>query len=101
MPEALSDDRGPSDGESSWDRSRPLVFLGADFAFLTLDRPGVLCSSSASRVSRSAFLRACSAFLAASASLKRGREAGPTRRPWSCVHEGSARAAGASLSDAY
>lgn len=69
MPVALSADRPPPLSLSSCDRSRPLVFLTAVFAFLGADRPGVLFSSSASSASRSAFFRASSAFFAASASL--------------------------------
>lgn len=55
------------EGESSWERSRPRVFLTATFAFLGAARASF--SSSARRASFSAFFRACSAFLAASASL--------------------------------
>ena len=77
MPEALSVVSFVSTGASSCARSRPLegaaVFLVADLLFLGALRAGVLFSSSARRASRSAFLRASSAFLAASASLSSGQ----------------------------
>lgn len=69
MPDALSAPSGPLSSTSSCERSRPLVFFWADFAFLGADRPGVFFSSSASSASRSAFFFASSSFLAASASL--------------------------------
>jgi hypothetical protein len=60
----------PSVGESSWERpSVPLDFLGAVLAFAFLGTARCDFSSSARRRSRSAFLRAASAFLSASASL--------------------------------
>ena len=72
MPEALSAAFGAS--SSSCDRSRPrlgpaAVFLTAVLDFLGAAREGSEASSWAARASRSAFLRAASAFLAASASL--------------------------------
>lgn len=76
MPDALSAAFGASvSSPSSCERSRPraggaaAVFLTALLAFLGAVRDGVDASSSASRASFSAFLRACSAFFAASASL--------------------------------
>ena len=58
---------------SSCDRSSPLVFLTAVLEFLGADLEGRFFSSSASRASFSAFLRAASAFFAASASLEESR----------------------------
>lgn len=58
---------------SSWDRSRPrdgaAVFLPADLAPAPLGFDGWEASSSRSWASRSAFLRAASAFLASASSL--------------------------------
>lgn len=70
MPVALSAARLPLP-PSSWPKaaSIPLVFLTAVLAFLGAERPGVLFSSSASAASRSAFLRAASAFFASVFSL--------------------------------
>ena len=63
----------PGSSSSSWERSRPLVFLTAVLAFLGAARAlAVSFSSAASRASFSAFLRAASAFLASSASLMVG-----------------------------
>ena len=56
------------DGSSSWERSRPRVFLTAVFAFFGAARASF--SSSASKASFSAFLRAASAFLASASSLQ-------------------------------
>jgi hypothetical protein len=70
MPDALSAGSPLPVSPSSCDRSSPLLFLTAVLAFLGADRPGVFFSSSASKASRSAFFRACSAFFAASASLE-------------------------------
>lgn len=71
MPDALSAALGAS--SSSCERSRPrlgpAVFLTAVLDFLGSAREGSEASSWAARASRSAFLRAASAFLAASASL--------------------------------
>jgi hypothetical protein len=54
---------------SSWERSRPRVFLTAVLAFAPLGVARAFFSSSARRASFSAFLRAASSFFAASASL--------------------------------
>ena len=54
--------------ESSWERSRPLVFLGALLEFLGVARASF--SSAARRASFSAFLRAASCFLASASSLQ-------------------------------
>ncbi len=54
---------------SSWERSRPLVFLVAVLAFAPLGVGRADFSSSARRASFSAFLRAASAFLASASSL--------------------------------
>lgn len=71
MPDAFSAAFGGS--SSSCERSRPrlgpAVFLTAVLDFLGAARAGSEASSWAARASRSAFLRAASAFLAASASL--------------------------------
>lgn len=67
MPVAFSSERGVSRSPNA--SSIPLVFFAAVFAFLGADRPGVLLSSSARRASRSAFLRAASAFFASACSL--------------------------------
>jgi len=53
--------------ESSWERSRPLDFLTAVFAFLGVGRASF--SSSTRRASFSAFFRAISCFLASASSL--------------------------------
>ncbi len=61
---------GSSDGESSAERSRvPFDFLGAVLALAFLGLEAWDFSSSARSASRSAFLRAASAFFSASASL--------------------------------
>lgn len=70
MPEALSAVAPPVASSSSCDRSSPRVFFAAALVFFGWVRPGVLASSSASSASLSAFLRAASAFFAASASLE-------------------------------
>lgn len=67
MPVALSSLRGPSISPSAW--SMPFVFLIAVLAFLGAARLGRLFSSSASRASRSAFLRAASAFFSSAVAL--------------------------------
>lgn len=59
----------------------PLVFFWADLAFLGADLPGVFFSSSASSASLSAFLRAASAFLAASSSLDHTKKRGTVSIP--------------------
>ena len=56
--------------ESSWERSRPRVFLVAVLAFAPLGVARVSFSSAARRASFSAFLRAASAFLASASSLR-------------------------------
>lgn len=56
--------------ESSWERSRPRVFLVAVLAFAPLGVARASFSSAARRASFSAFLRAASAFLASASSLK-------------------------------
>ena len=57
---------GP-ESESSWERSRPLVFFTAVLEFLGVARASF--SSAARRASFSAFLRAASCFLASASSL--------------------------------
>ena len=77
MPVALSaglDFDVDVEGSSSWERSRPRVFLTAVFVFLGAAR--AFFSSSARRASFSAFLRAASAFLASASSLWGGLEKG-------------------------
>lgn len=72
IPDALSVGAILSEGSegSSCERSRvPFVFLVAVLAFAALGVERCDFSSSARRASRSAFLRAASAFLSASASL--------------------------------
>ena len=73
MPEAFRArlDLGLEEGSesSSCARSRPRVFLVAVLAFAPLGFARASFSSSASRASFSAFLRAASAFLASASSL--------------------------------
>lgn len=70
IPDALSARKGPAGvSSSSCDRSSPRVFLAAVLAFFGWALLGRLASSSRSRASFSAFLRAASARFASSASL--------------------------------
>lgn len=56
-------------GSSSWARSSPRVFLGADFAEAPFGMGRASFSSAASRASFSAFLRAASCFFCSASSL--------------------------------
>ena len=60
---------GPEESLSSWERSRPRVFLVAVFAPAFLGLEGASRSSAARRASFSAFLAAAAAFLASASSL--------------------------------
>ena len=72
MPVALRAGFMEVDGaSSSWERSSPLVFLVAVLALAPLGVARAFFSSSASRASFSAFLRAASAFFASASSLQR------------------------------
>lgn len=71
MPEAFS---AGAASPSSCERSRPRVFFAGTLDFFASARPPIVASSSLRSASTSAFFRACSAFLAASASLEKKRE---------------------------